>query len=203
MAGEAWHLEGTVVIACNCDYGCPCNFNALPTQGYCEGGWTWIADSGSFGSLSLAGLAFSLYCKWPGAIHEGGGKALALVDEEADESRRDAVRALVTGEAGGGPWGVIGWTYELVGPVRPVRYDVVLGGIESRIRAGEELELVLEPIRNPVTGAEVNPGVVLPEGIITKRADLGSSRVFRLRDGIAYDHSGQYVAVGPFDYAGP
>jgi len=28
-----WDLEGTVVIACNCDYGCPCNFNALPTQG--------------------------------------------------------------------------------------------------------------------------------------------------------------------------
>ncbi len=33
-----WTLTGTVVVACNCDYGCPCNFNALPTQGRCEGG---------------------------------------------------------------------------------------------------------------------------------------------------------------------
>ena len=27
-----WDLKGTIVVACNCDYGCPCNFNALPTQ---------------------------------------------------------------------------------------------------------------------------------------------------------------------------
>lgn len=33
-----WNLRGTVLIACNCDYGCPCNFNALPTKGHCEGG---------------------------------------------------------------------------------------------------------------------------------------------------------------------
>jgi hypothetical protein len=87
--------------------------------------------------------------------------------------------------------------------VRPVRFEVALDGLASRFRAGEELELELEPIRNPVTGAEVHPGIVLPEGIITKRADLGASRVFRLRDGVEYDHSGKYVAVGPFEYAGP
>ena len=28
-----WELKGTVVVACNCDYGCPCNFNAPPTNG--------------------------------------------------------------------------------------------------------------------------------------------------------------------------
>jgi hypothetical protein len=26
--------------ACNCDWGCPCQFNAKPTHGNCEGvGW--------------------------------------------------------------------------------------------------------------------------------------------------------------------
>ena len=28
------------------DFGCPCNFNARPTTGKCEGGWTWIIDEG-------------------------------------------------------------------------------------------------------------------------------------------------------------
>jgi hypothetical protein len=37
----AWALRGTVMIACNCDYGCPCNVNGRPTNGDCEGGWTW------------------------------------------------------------------------------------------------------------------------------------------------------------------
>jgi len=128
MAAADWKLKGSVLIACNCDYGCPCNFNALPTQGYCEGGWTWHVDTGSYGDLSFDGLTFSLYCKWPGAIHHGGGKALAFVDERADERRREAVAALVTGEAGGGPWAILGWTYELIGPVRPAPY-------ESRSRA--------------------------------------------------------------------
>ena len=45
--------------------------------------------------------------------------------------------------------------------------------------------------------------MVLPEGLIVKRADLGASKTFTVNDGITFDHSGQYSAVGPFDYAWP
>ena len=51
-----WNLKGQVLVACNCDYGCPCNFNALPTQGNCEGGWTWHVESGSVAGVSLESL---------------------------------------------------------------------------------------------------------------------------------------------------
>ena len=68
-----WTLKGTVLIACNCDYGCPCNFNALPTTGKCEGGWTWHVEDGRFGETMLDGLNFTVVVKWPGAIHEGNG----------------------------------------------------------------------------------------------------------------------------------
>jgi hypothetical protein len=43
---EKWQLSGKVLVACNCDWGCPCNFNARPTTGKCEGGWTWQIDRG-------------------------------------------------------------------------------------------------------------------------------------------------------------
>ena len=46
-------------------------------------------------------------------------------------------------------------------------------------------------------------GVVLPQGIILKRGDLGATTRFRVSQGIEYDHSGQYMAVGPFEYAWP
>ncbi len=78
-------LKGTVLTACNCDYGCPCNFNAPPTQGKCEGHWTWHVEQGKVDDVALDGLTFSLCVDWPGAIHEGGGKGVALVDERADE----------------------------------------------------------------------------------------------------------------------
>jgi hypothetical protein len=75
--------------------------------------------------------------------------------------------------------------------------------METHVRAGDAVELELAPIRNPVTGDETRPGVVLPTGIIFKSGDLGASSTFQVRDGVSYDHSGQYTAIGPFDYEGP
>ena len=101
-----WELKGTVIVACNCDYGCPCNFNALPTTGKCEGTWTWHVDRGTFGDTSLDDLNFTVCVNWPGAIHEGNGEALILVDERADErsARRSRRWSAVTPAGPGACW---------------------------------------------------------------------------------------------------
>jgi hypothetical protein len=138
---------------------------------------------------------------WPGAIHEGNGVALTLIDDRADQRQREAIATLMKGEVGG-PWGTLAWTWPTVHGPKLVRYDVELNGVTARIRAGTSMLVESVAIKNPVTGAEVHPGVVLPEGIIVKRADLGCSSVFRVTDEIDMDHSGQYTAVGPFEYAG-
>src|SRR5687767_6673940 len=103
---DAWKLNGTVFVACNCDWGCPCNFNALPTKGKCEGGWTWHVDKGTYGQVTLDDLNFSVYVNWPAAIHDGNGEALILVDERADARQRAAIDTLVGGKVGG-PWRVL------------------------------------------------------------------------------------------------
>jgi hypothetical protein len=197
----AWNLTGTVLVACNCDYGCPCNFNAPPSRGKCEGGWTWNVQQGSLDGIPLDGLSFSVYVNWPGAIHEGNGEALLLIDERADNRQHQAITTLLSGQVGG-PWGTLAWTWPTVhGPLR-VPYEVELDGIRTRIKAGDLLDVESATIKNPVTGAEVHPAVILPEGLIVKRADLGCAKVFRLRGAVPMDHSGQYSAVGPFEYSG-
>ena len=198
----SWNLKGLVLVACNCDYGCPCNFNARPSHGKCEGGWTWHVEHGSFAGVPLDSLNFSIYVNWPGAIHEGNGEALILVDERADDRQRDAVATLMRGEVGG-PWGVLAWTWPTIHGPLAVPYEVELNGIATRIKAGNAVAVESTTIKNPVTGAETHPGIVLPEGIIVKKADLGCSKVFRVRERINMDHSGQYTAIGPFDYAFP
>jgi hypothetical protein len=30
---ENWKFKGKVLVACNCDWGCPCNFNAHMAAG--------------------------------------------------------------------------------------------------------------------------------------------------------------------------
>ena len=199
---DVWKLTGTVFVACNCDWGCPCNFNARPSHGKCEGGWTWHVDKGTYGQVALDGLNFSVYVNWPAAIHDGNGEALILVDERADERQRSAIDTLLGGKVGG-PWGVLAWTWPTVHGPFSVRYDVHLDGINSRIRCGDYVEIESGPMRNPVSGAVATPSIVLPQGIILKHGDLGASTRFRVTGDIAYDHSGQYTASGAFDYSGP
>ena len=197
-----WHLTGTAFIACNCDWGCPCNFNALPSRGFCEGGWTWHVEAGSVDDVSLDGLNFTVCVKWPGAIHHGNGEGVILVDERASGAQRDAIEALVSGKFGG-PWGVLAWTWPKVHGPKAVPYRINNDGVHSSVAAGDSLRLECTTIKNPVTGAEAHPSMTLPEGLVVKAADLGASAVFRIDEGISFDHSGQYTAVGKFDYHWP
>lgn len=199
MAGD-WHLNGQVLVACNCDWGCPCNFNARPTTGKCEGGWVWHVEDGSFSGVELSGLNFSVFVNWPGAIHEGNGEGVLFIDERASAAQRAAIEDLVKGNDGG-PWGVLGWTWPTLHGPYDVAYDVDFDGINTRVKCGEKLDIVSGPITNPVSGAESHPSVVLPQGIIFKQGVFGSTTRFKLTSDIEYDHTGKYMAVGPFAYA--
>jgi hypothetical protein len=194
-----WHLSGTVIVACNCDYGCPCNFNARPSRGHCEGGWTWHLEDGHLDDVRLNDLNFSLLADWPAAIHEGNGEALMLIDERADDRQRETIERFLRGEIGG-PWAILVNTFVTFHGPKVVPYELELAGDRSRVRAGGALDLATEPIRNPVTKAEVHPRAVLPEGFIFKDGAVLSSSVFRVEDGVSYDHSGQYAALAPFEY---
>jgi len=48
-----WTLELEYLQSCNCDYGCPCNFNALPTYGNCEALLAYHVLKGNFGETNL------------------------------------------------------------------------------------------------------------------------------------------------------
>jgi hypothetical protein len=196
-----WKLAGNIIIACHCDWGCPCNFNALPSRGHCEGGWVWAIAEGSIGAVSVGGLCIALYADWPAAIHDGGGRAVCYIDDRADDAQRDALDTLLRGTLGG-PWGIFSNTYELSEP-ESAHFDLDLADYDSRLRIGNAVDLQLQKIRNPVTNAAVHPEAVLPEGLVVKNARLAASKVFQVRDDVAYDHSGQYAAFGAFAYASP
>jgi hypothetical protein len=194
-----WQLEGSVLIACNCDWGCPCNFNARPSRGHCEGGWIWVIERGHVKDVRLDGLGVALFADWPGAIHEGGGRAACYLDARASQAQRTALTSVLRGEVGG-PWGIFAKTYELTGPDF-ASFDVNLAKHQSRATIGDAIELEMQCLRNPVTHAEVHPEIVLPEGLVTKHGNVAASKVFRVRGGVQYDHSGQYAAFGPFEYS--
>jgi len=196
-----WTVKGRVAIACNCEVGCPCNVNGRPTHGDCEGGWIWKIEAGAYGATRLDGLHMGLFADWPAAIHEGNGVAVAYIDERADDAQRTALRALVLGEAGG-PWGIFRKTITTLQEPSLQEFECDFGD-GAHVQMGTALELEAEYIANPVTGASIHPRVVLPEGLVVKDAALLRSKRFRLTDKVAYDHSGNYAALGFFEYFGP
>ena len=197
-----WNIKGNLVVACNCDFGCPCNFNGLPTLGKCEGSWTWHIAEGKYGDVPLAGLNFTLAVIWPAAIHQGNGEGIIVIDERANPAQRAAIAALLGGQSGG-PWKIISTTISKTHGPEFAPFEVKIGDFDSRVRAGAFVDIKTEPVRNPVTGAEVHPRAVLPEGFVFKDAFLGKSSVNRITGPVSYDHSGKYAASAAYEYSGP
>jgi hypothetical protein len=194
-----WELSGTVLVGCNCDYGCPCNFNAPPTTGDCEGGWVWHIEKGTYDGVDLAGLTLGIFADWPGAIHEGGGKAVAFYDDRADDRQAEALEALLRGGEGG-PWGIFVNTYELRG-IQATPVTLEIDGERSSYKIGDLAELQMEPIKNPVTGDEMRSGVMLPKGLVFNEGWCAASSVFKVNDGVSYDHSGKQAEWAPYSYS--
>ena len=53
MANVEWRIEGPHFINCNCAYGCPCQFVALPTDGTCKAIVGFRIDKGNYGDVPL------------------------------------------------------------------------------------------------------------------------------------------------------
>ena len=63
MAYVDWMIKGPKISSCSCNYGCPCEFNALPTHDVCEGLEALRIDGGFFGTCAWtasSSLAFPL-----------------------------------------------------------------------------------------------------------------------------------------------
>jgi hypothetical protein len=98
MADTKWTIKGREFVNCNCSYGCPCQFNGLPTHGHCQAVGGFEIEQGHHGSTKLDGLKFVGIFRWPGAIHEGKGEAAVVIDERANEAQRAALLRIVSGQ---------------------------------------------------------------------------------------------------------
>ncbi len=93
-----WEIKGEEFVNCNCDYGCPCQFNALPTHGNCAAVCGYWIESGHYGDVVLDGLRAALIAQWPGPVHGGDGTMQVIVDERASAAQHDALTRIIRGE---------------------------------------------------------------------------------------------------------
>jgi len=175
-----WELKGRELINCTCEYGCNCQFNALPDKGHCHAVAGIIVDQGRFGSARLDGLRIAAIFKWPGPIHEGNGEAIAFVDERADDAQRDGLLRIMSGQDTA-PFATVFAVFastltKMHDPVfTKIDVEVDVDGRKGRVSVPGYIEIAGRPIVNPVTGAEHRAQIVLPDGFEYELAEIGSA----------------------------
>ncbi len=176
-----WSIEGPHFANCNCDYGCPCQFNALPTHGSCRAVVAWRIDTGHFGGTRLDGLyAVNTYA-WPGAVHHGNGSMQSIIDERATDVQRTALVAILQGE-GADAGGVMLQIYRAMCSTvheplfRVIALEINVEERTARLRIPGLAESTVEPIRNPVTGLPHRARIDLPFGKEFQLAEVASGR---------------------------
>jgi hypothetical protein len=174
-----WELQATEFVNCNCDYGCPCQFMALPTYQNCQAIAAYEITKGHYGDVKLDGLKVVGVFSWPGAIHEGEGKAFLIIDEQASEAQRSAILSIMSGEhtePGATIWNVFAATFSEVLPpeFKPIDLVIDVDGRTGKVTVDGFVEMKGEPIRNPITGAEHRARIDLPDGFEYSIAEMGS-----------------------------
>jgi hypothetical protein len=198
-----WKIKIEHLMTCNCHWGCPCSFDSPPTHGTCEAALAYRIVEGKYGDVSLAGLRWVLAAIWPGPLHEGKGRGVVYLDARAKGAGRDALEAIATGRAGG-PIGIFMSTVTEGVVVNAAHIDFKYAGQNSYFRAEAAVDVAFEPIRNPVTGKEHHASVLLPTGLLAKREDHFSAKIFIVKaDGLAFQYPGRNALAFTNVWRGP
>jgi hypothetical protein len=197
-----WSLEADYLQGCNCDYGCPCEFEAPPTQGFCEGMGAWRIEKGKFGDIALDGLCFAFAARWPKAIHQGNGTVQLYFDERANPRQREALVAIASGQAGGMPFEIIVTTFNKVLEPKFVPFRFHMNGKNSSVHIGNDIAVAMESIRNPVTGKPESVRVEHETGFIFKGADVVSAKEMKVTAGeLSFSHPNKCGFVTRVNYS--
>ncbi len=203
MAYIDWRMRGPEIANCNCAWGCPCQFNALPTNGNCRAMTAMRVDDGHFGDLSLGGTRWLGMFAWPGPIHLGGGEVQLVIDDGATMAQREALLTILSGqetEPGATIFNVFAAMLETVHePIfRPIMFEIDIENRIAHTSVEDVIDTRVEPIRNPVTGAAHRARVQLPEGFEYREAEYASGTT-RAKGAVSLSWAGTHSHLAPLD----
>ena len=187
-----WSMQGAEFVNCNCAWGCPCQYQSLPTHGDCRAYCFVQVDQGRFGDVPLDGLRWGILASWPGAIHEGNGIFQSVVDERADARQRAALEAISQGretEPGKLIWQVFSTTVTKTLPTlfKPIDLTIDFKTRRAQLNVPGVVTGKAESIRNDSSGKDVPVSVTMPVGFEFNEAEYVSGSGKTANGSIALD----------------
>jgi hypothetical protein len=178
-----WRIAGDEVVSCNCAWGCPCQFNGLPTNGRCEGVAAFEIHEGHFGEVGLGGVRFARIYSWPASIPEGNGTRLTIIDDRAAADQRSALVALDSAKHGG-------LYFEIFASVCPNLLEPIFAPLEIATNRGKRRAQVIILMSwrlawsrspAPLAVSRIAPGSCFPTVLNSRRQRWATLSASRLR----------------------
>jgi hypothetical protein len=164
----------------------------------------WHIDTGRFGDVALDGLNFALVARTPKMMSAGNWTAVIYLDDRAADDQREALRAIVSGDAGGGFGRRKALITNLLGTKStPISYEVKDRGRSVSIPGGLELEV--EGIRGDRPDEDV---LLVNDPRASERGGnprtIARSTVYQhTQEGLEWDNSGKTGYYAPVEMSGP
>ena len=201
---QPWSFKGDYFEACNCEVNCACVFGSPGHYDDCQVALAWHIDSGKYGDVTLDGLNFALVARTPKMMSAGNWTAVIYLDDRAEGAQLEALRAIVSGDAGGGFGRRKALITNLMGAKSvPIAYEVKAHG--RRVSIQGSLELEVEGVRgnNPDEDVQLINDPRAAERGGGPRTVARSTVYQHTQEGLAWDNSGKTGYYAPVEMSGP
>ncbi len=203
MAKIEWRMKGEYLKNCNCIASCPCDTMGRPYPGPgCQGVVAMRITQGNFGGVKLDGLKWAGAVHWPGALHEGNGTLQPYIDSQATPEQRNALLTILSGQAGGTLFEILAQVVTKVHDPKflPIAFEFDKKKRRAKLRVGDELETVTEPLTVPATGAEQQVTLCMPDGFEYKEIAVASAALIKSTGAVKLDHKGTSSSLAEVDH---
>ncbi|WP_276752153.1 DUF1326 domain-containing protein [Chlorogloeopsis fritschii] len=150
----------------------------------------------------IDGLKLAQFVYWPNPIHEGNGRAVIYIDEQANEAQRTALTEIATGNAGpGGPFEIFSSTYSEPPKVVFGSMQLERSNKEANLKFGDLAHAEIEPVRSAMDNSVADVHMVLPSGFIWQDAELVNTKLCEVNaDGLKFRHENSNAFLSEVAY---
>ena len=205
QAAKQWHFSGESFECCNYEVNCPCMFGTPAHYDSCDVNHAWHISTGHYGETSLDGLNFAMAFRTPQRMSDGNWIVAIYIDDRATDEQREALRLIVSGEAGGG---FFTRRKDLTGTFLGVKFVPILyesAGRRRKVSIPNALEMELEAVTGAHPDQEVQM-VNLPRAGATGfyPTTVAKAVAHSFGDyGLSWDNTGKNGYYRQVDLSGP
>ena len=143
----SWHVKGTYIETCSCDFFCPCTFSFAngADYDYCRVALVFNITEGNVDGTDVGGLGAAVIADTPKVMTDGNWRLGLFVDEKASDEQAEKLAGVFSGQLGGPMQGLAPLVAENLG-VERASFEIQEEGLKHSVKIGDAIEFEIEDV---------------------------------------------------------